>query len=115
MKDLPTIDPPSHAQTKLTIVEADVDIGIIHLVNWLNSFYCIMTRWSCEGKMPHYPPYITIWVYDSPLVLEQIKSQLDYPSACITPECTQGKIHVYHIAFSSKKEMKRIQKEITGE
>ncbi len=135
MKDVPTINPPDHVQVKLTIVEADIDIGIIPLVKWLNSFYGIMTRWSCEGDeeeedeeriaerqlkdsigLPYGcgPPYIVIWVDDSASELKEVKNKLRYRSVTIT-ECTKGRIHRYHIMFSSKKEMKRIQKRVTGQ
>ncbi len=129
MRDVPTINPPDHVQVKLTIVEADIDIGIIPLVKWLNSFYGIMTRASCEGTLKEQIvegqisvtgsfPYIVIWVSGgcdtAGSDLKEVRSKLEYPSVAIN-RLSQGDVSIYHIMFGSKEEMKRIQKKITGQ
>ncbi len=115
MKDYPTTKPPDHAQTRLIIVEANIDVGIVPLVNWLNSFHGIMTRWRCEGGGPNDLPYIVIWVNESTSEFKQVENKLNYRTVDILPQCTQGEVYVYNIVFSSKGEMERIQKKITGQ
>ena len=110
-----------HAFKKIVIYEADVDIGIIPLVRWLNSLKGIITRFSCEGEDPikgqiYHPPYIIIWVeqYDGSEdndfgIIEHLFSQYNVE---IWPQCTEGMIEVYHIAFNSRTEMQQIQSDI---
>ncbi len=58
----------NHKTREIAIKKAQVDIGIIPLVDFLNGFDGIITRWSCEG----YParskkvdlPYINFYAED---------------------------------------------------
>lgn len=112
-----------HTFEKIVIYEADVDIGIIPMVQWLNSLKGIITRFSCEGEDPiknqvHQPPYIIIWVeqYDYSEdndfgIVERLFRQYDVE---IWPQCTKGMIEVYHIIFNSRTEMQQIQSDIVS-
>jgi len=107
-----------HIFEKIIIYEAEVDIGIIPMVRWLNSLRGIITRFSCEGEDPiknqiYSPPYIIIWAeqYDGPEdndfgLVERLLGQYDVK---IWPQCTDGMIDVYHIVFNSRTEMQQIQ------
>ncbi|KKL18147.1 hypothetical protein LCGC14_2478440 [marine sediment metagenome] len=111
-----------HTFKKIVIYEADVDIGIIPMVQWLNSLKGIITRFSCEGGDPiknqvYQPPYIIIWVeqYDDSEdndfgIVERLFRQYDVE---IWPQCTEGMIDVYHITFNSRTEMQQIQSNIS--
>lgn len=107
-----------HATKKIVIYEADVDIGILPMVQWLNSLRGIITRFSCEGEDPikdqvYHPPFVIIWVeqYDDAEdndfgIVECLFRQYDVK---IWPQCTKGMIEVYHITFNSRTEMQQIQ------
>ena len=52
-----------HATSNIVIKKADVDKKIIPVVNWLNSFASVTTKWSCQGdakdsKSPWLGPYV---------------------------------------------------------
>jgi len=54
---------------KVVLKTADIDVGIIPVVNWLNSFHSTFTLWCCEGRKKGEPrcdpnghsahPYVT--------------------------------------------------------
>ena len=110
-----------HASEKVVIYEAEVDIGIIPLVRWLNSLKGIITRFSCEGEdqvknQLFHPPYVIIWVEqvddsdDNDFgIVEDLFSQYNVE---IWPQCTEGMIDVYNIVFNSRTEMQQIQSDI---
>lgn len=39
-----------HTTKLLTIKQAQVDLEIIPLINWLNSYESVVTQYSCEGE-----------------------------------------------------------------
>lgn len=39
----------SHETSRIIIKTADVDVKIIPLINWLNSFEAVTTRYCCQG------------------------------------------------------------------
>lgn len=112
-----------HATKKTIIYEADVDIGIIPLVRWLNSLKGIMTRWSCQGENPkkgvYSPPYVTIWVeeYGEPddNDFELVEHFLGQYNVEIENRNTKEWIGVYNITFSSSTELQKIQSVLAAE
>lgn len=41
--------PNSHVESQCVIKEAFIDKGLLSLIQWLNSFSGVFTRWSCIG------------------------------------------------------------------
>lgn len=48
----------SHRTKKVIIKREDIDIGIVEIVNWLNSFESVITKFSCEGYGKEGDPYV---------------------------------------------------------
>jgi hypothetical protein len=46
----------NHKTTKIVIKEANVDVNIIKVVSWLNSFKNTITLYSCEGEESQLDP-----------------------------------------------------------
>ena len=40
---------PYHQTKRIVIKDADVDVGIIPVVEWFNSFESVITQFSCQG------------------------------------------------------------------
>ncbi len=79
----------NHKTRKIAIKKAEVDIGIIPLVDFLNGFNGIITRWSCEGD-PDKPkkvsvdlPYITFYAEDLESVQFLLKELQGAPCSVI--------------------------------
>ena len=59
-----------HKTREIPLKLIEVDLNIIPVVNWLNSFETVYTFFSCEGsdsKPPRtsYLPYVLFWCFDS--------------------------------------------------
>lgn len=106
------IDDPGeniHEKINTVIWKAQIDVGIRPLVQWLNSFDGIVTRYSCEGGENH-GTYVQVWVetnnetlgYTTNKSWEHVKKILSqYPSVEIEARCKKGDIWTYIIRFDN--------------
>ena len=108
------IDEINHKTVKTVIYEAEIDEGILTLVNWLNSIHGIVTRFSCQGHEDVILPYVVIWVdtdYMNPMA--QINDTIARDPHCkVEAESLEGRVHRYHISFTNVEEMERIRKKV---
>ena len=103
-----------HDAKKVIICEADVDIGIIPLVKWMNSLNGIITRWSCEGNdETGIFPYVVFFTepYNEFELVEKIANTSN--GVGIDPLCTEGKIHEYNLVLLSTSDMQNFQSKVS--
>ena len=102
-----------HKTQKTTIKKADVDVDIIPLINYLNGFEGIITRWSCQGDPT---PKLATKSYDLPYVtfvaedLVSLKSLLEHldgaPCEIIVEYFNEFIAFRFNIRFEDKKYLK---------
>lgn len=57
-----------HPTENIAVKTADVDVEMVTIIKWLNSFDWLTTISCCQG-CDEFPPYVTFWAYmDSDLV-----------------------------------------------
>jgi hypothetical protein len=102
-----------HETKRVVIKEGDVDVKIIPLINWLNSFESITTLFSCEGdgkkkieKKVANQPYVLFTCWDH-FELSAILRELDRCGCGVTCEATYWAPYPlrYMIKFEHKKGM----------
>ena len=103
-----------HNTERVIIYEADVDIGIMPLVGWMNSLKGIITRWSCEGdKGTGSLPHVAFWTEpDNDFELLEELANASH-GVSIDPICTEGKIHEYNLVFLSSRDIQNFQSKVT--
>ena len=104
-----------HKTRKIAIKEADVDIEIIPLVNYLNSFHGITTLWSCQGDEPvkgktYDLPYV-VFIAEDLASIKNLLEHLDHHSVEVIIESFNEIIALrFHMRFASKDCLKKMLK-----
>ena len=66
-----------HKTEKVVIKEAEVDVAVRPVVDWINSFAGLMTKYSCEGDDNGYP-YVSFISSDEDALYVCIKMFCEY-------------------------------------
>ena len=96
-----------HKTKSVIIKKAKIDKLIIPVVNWLNEFEYVFTKWSCEGGGHGHneKPYV-VFSCDSAEELAKISRRVgDFGQLCIRPPYNI-RLMDYSIEFISKKALK---------
>lgn len=98
-----------HKTKKILIKSADVDVKIIKVVNWLNSFGTVYTKYACQGNKKN-NPYV-VFSCDSSDELFLISSKIGYLGRVYIRTPHEIRLMDFSLEFFSKDDLK-IFKEI---
>jgi hypothetical protein len=106
-----------HKTVRIVIKEADVDVEMVPVVNWLNSFHSVTTQFCCQGndKAKHKredgkrldPPYVLFTCWDRQDLMQILWAiRHYYPMTCeVTWDDDEMPIR-YKLDFMNRKTLK---------
>lgn len=92
-----------HKTKSISLKRINVDIKIIPIVDWLNSFDSVFTKFSCEGGK--HKPYIVFSCDSSRDLFEITRRVGTYGVVSIRP-ALDIRLMDFYIEFESKKDLK---------
>lgn len=102
----------NHKNINIAIKQADIDVEIIPLINYLNSFEGIITRWSCQGdlkpktKGQYYLPYVTFIAEDFISFKKLLEHLNGAPCEVVAEHFNELITMWFSIRFASKEHLK---------
>ncbi len=93
-----------HKTKKILIKSADVDVKIIKVVNWLNSFETVFTKYSCQGDSKN-KPYV-VFACDTSDELFKISSKVGYLGRIYIRTPFEVRLMDFVLEFFSKSDLK---------
>jgi len=109
------IKPSRHKTTKLVLVEEDIDLLMVPVVKWINSFPFTESKYCCEGtsfdELKQVPPYIMFYCTNE-MSLIRILHWFGLSSSVIV-EVSFYHGHLRYVArFKNKRTLKSFIKEL---
>ena len=105
-----------HKTVKLVIKTANIDKKMVPVINWLNGFENVLTKFCCEGgKYPHnnesYSPYV-IFYCDDQMDLVQIVSKVGHMGVVEIRPPNGVRLIDYCIRFIDKDHLKMFKERL---
>lgn len=99
-----------HKTQKIAIKMVEVDEKMVPVINWLNSFEGIYTRWCCEGDITIQKPYVVFYA-DNLRDLGEIVRHINGYGVVEVDNYVYMNVNIlrYYIRFDSKIRLKRFK------
>ena len=107
----------AHKSRRVKLKEVDIDVGILPVVEWLNSFPGVFTRWSCQGYLKRdnndwrNDPYI-IFICDDPLALAEILRRTSRDAHCQVEFYEPMNGLRYNLKFKNREHLRRFVRDM---